>query len=457
MLTQKHGIARYVGIQVTIFMSILVFLFAYFLHTVYNWGSDDTVQYFMQVYAEQVNQEITKKQFNLNNKTSAENIVLSNKAFSLYSQLSSLPKEFLDYFPVQEHHHAEVMVYESAGEYVYLLPYFRSDSQDFFYISHIYIETDDVDVGEDDPAAIGITISELTFLLIVLSLLVAYGLALKLAWSFIKPVEKLARWSKSLVEEGNADSESIQSNRQKEPVDQNIPELNFTELKQVAGQIHSSVEALKQKNEKEKQFLRCLSHELRTPLAITKASLELISKTIPDVSEKLNSKLDKIQRANESMCSTTDSLLWLWSANIKLRNQENIQLKELISEAINNNLFLKPKQEIKIENQITEQSVYADRHLLQIVLRNLIRNAFQYTSAGTIEITYANASIIISNPISIDEKNNLLQNQQQNDYGFGVGLYLVESICQQLNWNFKVAYLTNKFIATIDLNSITYT
>jgi len=444
MQNQNQGIARYVTIYVVIFMTILLLAFAYVLHLVYNWGSDDTVHYFMAVQAEQVSQDIARGEQNWGREAPPKTVGEENASLVVYPRLADLPEPYLDYFPAQYHYHAELLVYELPGKFIYLLPYFRDDNGELFYLSHTYFVEND-----DDLMSLGMSVSELTIFLFVLSLLVAYGLALKLAWSFIKPVQILADWSQSLADGTHS---KLNGGAQNNPAHQSIPKLSFTELDQVASQIHRSVEALKRQNQKEKQFLRCLSHELRTPLAITKASLELIAKTVKDIPDKLNAKLTKIKRANESMCSTSETLLWLWSENMQSFNQENIQINDLVIDIVESNRYLIPEKNISIANKVEKQIVYADRRLVQIILRNLIRNAFQYTQEGVIEISYHNNGIVVTNPTGADKIDNSANNHYQNEFGFGVGLHLVESICRQLKWTFTVEQSPQRFVATVGLN-----
>ena len=76
-----------------------------------------------------------------------------------------------------------------------------------------------------------------------------------------------------------------------------------------------------------------------------------------------------------------------------------------------------------------------EKKLLKMVLENLVRNAFQYTHNGEILIKATQEGIEVINTCL---KEDVQYQAPQDDYGYGVGLYLVEKICEQKDWKMTV-------------------
>ena len=69
------------------------------------------------------------------------------------------------------------------------------------------------------------------------------------------------------------------------------------------------------------------------------------------------------------------------------------------------------------------------------MLANLIRNAFQYTDEGEVLITVSADSLTVFN-----KNTEALSDEEpggDSDYGFGLGLLLVEQIAQRLEWLYQ--------------------
>jgi len=87
-----------------------------------------------------------------------------------------------------------------------------------------------------------------------------------------------------------------------------------------------------------------------------------------------------------------------------------------------------------------------EKKLLKMVLENLVRNAFQYTHNGDIHIKATQEGVEVINT-RLPEDNQY--QAPQEDYGYGVGLYLVEKICEQKGWIMTVAQDDERFQVTM--------
>ncbi len=277
----------------------------------------------------------------------------------------------------------------------------------------------------------GLTIGEVTALLALVLAVLSIGVIYNLGWSVLRPIKALREWNRQIALK-DLKSKNIEQ----------LPDFRFDELNEVARQIQSSLTEISQRNEKEKQLLRALSHELRTPLAITKASLELINKTESQLAPKLTNKLSKIQRANTNMCATSETLLWLWSDDLAQFETQPINLGEVIEQELEHNRYLAVNKLLDVSVFEQEAMIEANPVLIQILVRNLVRNALQYSAEGKIAIDFQlDAGLTITNPIAIETD----YANESNDYGYGVGMYLVTTLCQKMGWQCTISQDAKQF------------
>ena len=153
------------------------------------------------------------------------------------------------------------------------------------------------------------------------------------------------------------------------------------------------------------------------------------------------------------MVSTSETLLWIWADDLEQFTKQDIEIQALLEQLIEANNYLIEHKEVKVSIRCERQCVSADVRLITIILRNLIRNAFQYTEQGVISIQITHSDIIISNPASTDTSNatNEAKLSGLKVYGYWVGLYLVETVCGQQNWPLKIQRKETDFVVTLTI------
>jgi signal transduction histidine kinase len=86
--------------------------------------------------------------------------------------------------------------------------------------------------------------------------------------------------------------------------------------------------------------------------------------------------------------------------------------------------------EVSVNPQST--TVLLAKTPVTLVLNNLIRNAFQHTQKGRVEI------IQVGNKISIFNDEDIIESQTtQSELGFGLGTQLVENLIKRFDWNYE--------------------
>ncbi len=430
-MIKGQQIRTVVAWHVSVLMLLVLLLASWMVKAVYDWGYDDAISYMLAQEGEKVLQFEEETPAQLDQLTFPAGMMPELSTTAVYTRFSDLPDIVQTTFP-RDSSSYELLVYEQGQEVIYLLPYGWTEHPEF-YLLHRYRLADEEDIG-----FFSLMLEKRNLLLVVIIVLVTYVLIMHLGLRLVQPVRELKSWVQQLDESAVNLSER--------------PNFKFTELEQVAHQVQLSFQAVQQQAEKEKQFLRTLSHELRTPLAISKAALELLSRQKTSLPEKVQSRLDKLQRANSSMIATSDAILWLWSQDPLPEQEQAIQLQPLLQDIVKENQHLLRGRKVDIVLPENDLACNGNTKVLTILLRNLIRNAFQYSAEGEIRMSLRDNQFCIDNPLRVDlmaehqinDKDDSQKSDQASvqqgmeegvqEYGFGIGLYLVQHTCQRLGW-----------------------
>lgn len=132
----------------------------------------------------------------------------------------------------------------------------------------------------------------------------------------------------------------------------------------------------------------------------------------------------------------SSSLLWLARESEHLPESRDIMLDEFCSEAIAEHRYLLRNRPVEVLMQAPHQSIKIEADLLAIVLANLVRNAYQHSSDGEIQLTASVDGLRISNPVVELDKDDRSENRSLEP-SFGLGLELVKRICRKLGWSFQ--------------------
>jgi signal transduction histidine kinase len=268
-------------------------------------------------------------------------------------------------------------------------------------------------------------------ILAVMIVLIFIGLLLYVFKKTSEPVEALYSWAKALkiIDIG-----------------QQIPNFKFKELQLLAQVIHSNVKSVNDSIEREQAFLNFASHELRTPITILRSNSILLDKISPNSTSQEKEIRDRIQRASTTMKNLTETLLWLSSDNIQNIKEESFDIKEVLIDTVADCDYLLKGKEITVTLNTESFIVRLPLAVTQIVLTNLINNAFQHSYDSQVFITQSKTSIEILNR----EKNNESVNSSNDISGFGLGLKLVQKLTKKFNWYYHSDKITKGYIVKID-------
>ena len=288
-----------------------------------------------------------------------------------------------------------------------ILPYRNSNNRIVYYL----LEVDEKDLPDN---AQGLNEGLLLYILatLLLMLLVAY----QLSKNIIEPLNSLADFAKQ------NENKAIE-----------IPDTlanRVDEVGDVARALNLSLHNIRKHQNREKQFLQNASHELRSPLATIGSALHVINLR-QSKGVNFESQLLQIKRCYQQMTQLTQALLWL-SKEEKSQQKSEFNVSELIEYHLTQLDHLISNKAIEVVYKRDNILIEEARALMDVVVSNLIRNAFENSTGGKIILHHTDHCISISNPI-YQQSSSHTQNQ-----GFGLGLLLVNKVAQKQNWQLNI-------------------
>lgn len=191
--------------------------------------------------------------------------------------------------------------------------------------------------------------------------------------------------------------------------------------------------------EREQEFTGNASHELRTPLTAIRTSCELLESET-GLSEKTRTRIAAISAAAKRMTGQIEMLLFLARAQTT-GTQESVSIASCINDAVQPLLAEISDKPVDFQNLVPGDAVFTlNRHALDIVITNLLRNAFIYTERGQIRISLDHKTLLVSDtgigiePAQLPRIFGRFHRAGAHGDGFGLGLAIVQRICDLHGW-----------------------
>lgn len=246
-----------------------------------------------------------------------------------------------------------------------------------------------------------------------------------LVWLILKQLHNLTRWSATLT---NA---CVNVNGR--------PNFSYKEFNILATSLAHCVQRVKAATLREERLLRHTSHELRTPLAIAKANLQLLS-----LREELSPPLKRIQRSVQNMQNITETLLWMSIEHSTNPAREAVDIHQLLEELMEEHRYLIDSRHLTLVVKVQEGVYLLPAQACRIIFGNLLRNALQYAYEGDIKITCTPQQLSM-----INRTGSIECRADSADYGYGLGLELVEQLCERLGCQLRTRAEAQYFTAVI--------
>lgn len=269
-------------------------------------------------------------------------------------------------------------------------------------------------------------------LLLAAVLFLAFSLWLAWAWSrrLARPLSKLA--------------EQLARYHPDRPLDLAEPDLQAGEVGTVARAFDVLHRRMRRFIDREKEFTRNASHELRTPITVIQGAHDVLRRALPDPDPRVSRALDAVEQAAEEMSTLVDSFLWLAREETEPEREAVCPTGEVIRLAVERHRILLAERPVEVSVRLeTETHPDVPRHLFRIAVNNLVRNAFQYTRRGRVEIVGSGHGFEIADTGPGVDPALLAQVGQAHvrgpdSPGFGLGLGIVDRIARRCGWAFSL-------------------
>ena len=174
-------------------------------------------------------------------------------------------------------------------------------------------------------------------------------------------------------------------------------------------------------------FFKGASHELKTPLASLKIILENMKYNVGKYKNRdlyIDDCIDLVDHLTKSI----QQILSVYSIENLKDDEEIVCIKNELSRVLQKYDVLIHQKELRIQNDVKDETMYIGKTALNIILSNLISNAINYTyEKGMIQI-------------GIEEDYFYIQNKQDptQPKGNGLGLYIVRNLLDNYKMKYKV-------------------
>ena len=172
-------------------------------------------------------------------------------------------------------------------------------------------------------------------------------------------------------------------------------------------------------------FFKGASHELKTPLASLKIILENMKYNVGKYKNRdvyIDDCIDLVDHLTKSI----QEILTVYSIENLKDDEEIVCIKNELSRVLQKYDVLIHQKELRIQNDVKDETMYIGKTALNIILSNLISNAINYThEKDTVHI-------------GIEQDYFYIQNKQDptQPKGNGLGLYIVRNLLD----NYKMKY-----------------
>jgi signal transduction histidine kinase/ligand-binding sensor domain-containing protein len=169
-----------------------------------------------------------------------------------------------------------------------------------------------------------------------------------------------------------------------------IMEERQMQIEEQTEELYASNEKLLVANSTKDKFFSIIAHDIKSPFSSILGLIGLLNKKFDAMTDSRKKEImESMNESGKKLYKLIDNLL-LWAnsqtGNIQFEPKE-LDLNEIIKEnlILFENLLVEKKLEVqqRIDSQI---SIFADKNMIDTVIRNLINNAIKFTQTGYIKI-----------------------------------------------------------------------
>lgn len=213
--------------------------------------------------------------------------------------------------------------------------------------------------------------------------------------------------------------------------------------------LNAAIRSLTNKNmevfQQQKEFIENASHELQTPLAIFQSKLDLLMQD-ENLTEEQATLVKDLINTNQRLSKLNKSLLLLSKIESgQFIDKEAIDVEPVLRDSVSAYLELSGTSSINIL-ETSSCIIQGNKTLIEILVNNLVRNAFQHTPhCDQIRITLQQGILTIENPGQPfkDKSEKIFERFYKESHlksSSGLGLSIVKKICDLSGYTLTYTY-----------------
>ncbi|TQV87247.1 sensor histidine kinase [Aliikangiella coralliicola] len=242
---------------------------------------------------------------------------------------------------------------------------------------------------------------------------------------------------------------------------QKITSHKNDDVRALANAFNSTMLRVQKFIRRESDFTQSVSHELRSPLTVIKVNLALMQQHLSDA-ELYQRMILRMTRATRNMESLTETFLLLareenfsqTSTSFKpsgvfkqVIRAENERRAETLHEEEADGCHQGARRKLQLDWRFSDENAMtlnSNESLFEIITRNIVDNAFKYAKLK-VSVIFRPNHLIVYNPIS---------GSTETEIGAGVGLKIIQRICDALGWELKLSSTNKYFILRINFGHV---
>jgi signal transduction histidine kinase len=207
---------------------------------------------------------------------------------------------------------------------------------------------------------------------------------------------------------------------------------------------------------RERAFTRDASHELRTPLAVIRGACERLSSQ-QDLTPRARADLMHVLQSAQALEQTVATLLALAREEHAAAEVMAQKLLPLVERVVLEQAPLLADRPVQVSVDVPAAATATlPPAVLQILLSNLIGNAFAHTSRGEVRIATAHGRLQIANRDAsmharIDEQDYAVFTHREGSAGFGLGLAILRRVCERHGVDLRIESDAAQTVASFPL------
>lgn len=231
---------------------------------------------------------------------------------------------------------------------------------------------------------------------------------------------------------------------------------NINEFKKLNETVRNNIERSERQYEQQKMFIANASHEMQTPLAVCTNRLEMLLDD-ETLTESQMGEIIKTLRTLKSLSATNRSLLLLCKIdNGQFNNNVETDIKDVAGRILADLKPIYGRKDITVSTDMRQApKVEMDASLADILLANLLRNAFIHnTDGGRIAVktdgrTFSVANTGATAPLDETKIFERFYHSADKKSSTGLGLALAKAVCNLYGFGLNYRFNDGMHVFTI--------